>query len=66
MARGIKREVNDEPACSTNGVRATSSVINASQRENTGNFINFNFTTEDRNDGAMFPETIPSILLHAS
>jgi hypothetical protein len=25
-----------------------------------------NFTTEDRNDGAMFPETIPPILLHAS
>jgi hypothetical protein len=27
---------------------------------------NLNFTIEDGNDGAMFPETIPPILLHAS
>jgi hypothetical protein len=27
--------------------------------------INPNFTMEDGNDGTMFPETIPSILLHA-
>lgn len=27
--------------------------------------MNFNFTTEDRNDEAMFSETIPSILLRA-
>ena len=29
-------------------------------------FINPNVTTEDGNDGTTFPETIPSILLHAS
>lgn len=27
---------------------------------------NFNFTTEDGNDGTMYLETIPPILLHAS
>ena len=27
---------------------------------------NLNFTTEDGNDGTMYPETIPPILLHAS
>jgi hypothetical protein len=29
------------------------------------NTLDFNFTTEDGNDKAMFLETIPSILLHA-
>jgi hypothetical protein len=28
--------------------------------------FNLNFTTEDGNEGAMFPETIPPILLRAS
>ncbi|MET3274458.1 UNVERIFIED_CONTAM: hypothetical protein ABID48_006897 [Paenibacillus phyllosphaerae] len=28
--------------------------------------MNLNFTIEDGNDGTMFPETIPPILLHAS
>jgi len=28
--------------------------------------INLNVTTEDGNDGAMFPETIPPTLLRAS
>ncbi|WP_237418652.1 hypothetical protein, partial [Halobacillus litoralis] len=27
--------------------------------------LNFNCTTEDGNEGSMFPETIPSTLLHA-
>ena len=27
---------------------------------------NFNFTTEDGNDGTMYPETIPPILMRAS
>jgi hypothetical protein len=27
---------------------------------------NLNFTTEDENEGTMYPEIIPPILLHAS
>jgi hypothetical protein len=50
-------------------VRATSSVINALQREKAEDFGYYqilNFTMEDGNDGTMFPETISPILLHAS
>lgn len=36
------------------------------RHENTGSLIiNFNFTTEDRNDETMFSETISTILLRA-
>jgi hypothetical protein len=45
----------------------TSSAISAYQREKQEiTMSNLNFTTEDGNDGTMYPETIPPILLHAS
>jgi hypothetical protein len=52
-----------------NRARATSSVINALQREKIedfGYYQTLNFTMEDGNDGTMFSETISPILLHAS
>ena len=49
-----------------NRASATSFVINALSVKNKRlRRYNLNFTTEDRNEGTMFPETIPSILLHA-
>jgi hypothetical protein len=46
---------------------STSSVISVnSVKYRRLKLNNLNFTTEDENEGTMYPEIIPPILLHAS
>lgn len=47
----------------TSSVKALYSVKN---RDFMNDEMKSNFTTEDGNDGTMYPETIPPILLRAS